>query len=410
MKTPRILIGVLTAEKYLDRREGVIHTWGRDVLAHPAVDLVFLIGDPTAPMPRREDNILYVPCPDDYDSLPQKTRWFCLWGLAHSDARWLFKCDDDTYVRIERLLAGLDSGQWSQAVVGCKDGNGDHFHGGAGYVLSRSAAASIAARLTDTTGLEDWKARDAIYAGGMWFDHDERFCFDKSKTPSPFNEQITCHYCSPVRIRLLHDAFRIVSANAVTEIPRVLHHIWLGDEPMPERLQRYRDSWATHHPDWEMKLWTDQNLGPLVNQREFDAARTPAQKCHIARYEILHREGGVYVDCDVECRKSIGDLLPGLSGFAGAEDDGTVGVAVLGAMPGDPLLARVIKSLPDAFAHGVDPPRQSGSWFFTPHFLADETWRLFWWDKFYPIHYDGQLKAPVEHAYGVHHWEASWKR
>ena len=97
--------------------------------------MVFLIGDPALKMPRRDGPLLYLPCPDDYHSLPQKTRWFCLWALAHTDCRQFFKVDDDTYVRVDRLLAALAAGQWSEPIVGCKDGNGDHFHGGAGYLL-----------------------------------------------------------------------------------------------------------------------------------------------------------------------------------------------------------------------------------------------------------------------------------
>jgi mannosyltransferase OCH1-like enzyme len=130
----------------------------------------------------------------------------------------------------------------------------------------------------------------------------------------------------------------------------------------------------------------------------------------VARYEILHREGGVYVDFDLECRRAIDELLFGLPAFAAAEDDDAVGVAVLGASPGDPLLSRVIAELPHAYSTGVNPPTQTGAWFFTPHVLADHSWRLLWWDKFYPIHYSGRIVAPVEEAHGVHHWEASWKQ
>jgi hypothetical protein len=406
--TKKLVIGVLTARRYEERRQAVLTTWGRDALARPDVDLVFLIGDPSLKLPRRDGLSLYLPCPDDYESLPQKTRWFCLWALANSDAPWLLKCDDDSYVHINRLLTAADSTNWSQPVIGCCDGNGDHWHGGAGYLMRRDAALSIAAYLEARTGLEDWRARDAVASGGMWFEHDGRFCFDRSRMPLPGNDQITCHYCTPVRMRLIHDEHR--QPDAPVTIPRVLHQIWLGSQPIPKELNSYRDSWLRQHPGWRHKLWTEDNFGPLTNQRQFDAARTPAQKCQIARFEILHREGGVYADFDVECRKPIDDLLPGLTGFAGAEDDGTIGVAVLGAMPGDPLLARVIKSLPDAFANGFDPPHQSGSWFFTPHLLADETWRLFWWEKFYPIHYTGRAESPVEQAYGVHHWAAAWRR
>ena len=54
-------------------------------------------------------------CPDDYASLPQKTRGFCRWALANAEFEYLFKCDDDTYICLDRLLAvpsGLDYCGW----------------------------------------------------------------------------------------------------------------------------------------------------------------------------------------------------------------------------------------------------------------------------------------------------------
>jgi hypothetical protein len=406
-KSPRIIIGVLTAAPFHQRRNGVLATWGKDAIDHPDVDLVFLIGDPQAKLPRREGQNLYLPCPDDYDSLPQKTRWFCLWAIAHG-GNWerLFKCDDDTYLRVDRLAAG----RWETPVVGCQDGNGDHFHGGAGYLITRDAALAIAAHLTAHTGLEDWKARDAVAHCGMWFEHDDRLCFNKARQPGPTNEQVSCHYCSPVRMRLLHDAFRLVPANAAIMIPRVLHHIWFGGQPIPEHLQQFRQTWAARHPAWEMKLWTDENLPKLANQELFEKLPTPAQKSHLARYEILHREGGVYVDFDVTCQRPLDDLLYGQAGFAAAEDDDAVGVAVLGAMAGDALLAQAIAALPVSLRRPGDPPRQSGSGFFTQQLLDDQSWRLFWWDMFYPQHWSGRIEASLDQAHGVHHWEASWKR
>jgi hypothetical protein len=44
------------------------------------------------------------------------------------------------------------------------------------------------------------------------------------------------------------------------------------------------------------------------------------------------------------------------------------------------------------------------------HVLADDTWRLFWWDKFYPKHWSGRVEALIDEAYALHHWEASWKQ
>lgn len=76
----------------------------------------------------------------------------------------------------------------------------------------------------------------------------------------------------------------------LSPIPRVFHRIWLGGE-MPEEFRGYGETFRKLHPDWEMKLWTEENLPPLKNQREFDEARTFAQKADILRYELLYEQG-----------------------------------------------------------------------------------------------------------------------
>ena len=37
------------------------------------------------------------------------------------------------------------------------------------------------------------------------------------------------------------------------QIPRVLHRIWLGPEPLPEEHRAFGEGWARHHPDWEQR-------------------------------------------------------------------------------------------------------------------------------------------------------------
>ena len=105
------------------------------------------------------------PCPDDYPSLPQRTRWFCRWALAQNDWDYLFKCDDDTYVSITRLslydLAGRDyvGAEWKPGV-----GYGS---GGAGYFLSRKAATAVAERLEQPCGAEDALVGQVLRSAGL---------------------------------------------------------------------------------------------------------------------------------------------------------------------------------------------------------------------------------------------------
>lgn len=206
--TDKLVIGVLSAEHLHERRNAVWETWGVDGTKLPGVDVVFLIGDPTSLMPYRRGNCLYLPCPDDYESLPQKTRWFCLWALCHTQSKFLFKCDDDTYVHVPRLIAAIDNKEWRKPVVARRNQIDRYrIHGGAGYLLSRRAAMAIAARLETLQGLEDWSAGEALRESGLRVHNERRFNFWRYNVPQPKNNVITTHYCQPTKLRLIHAMF-----------------------------------------------------------------------------------------------------------------------------------------------------------------------------------------------------------
>lgn len=409
----KAIIGVLTCQKMDARRAGVLRTWGRSIREDPDLDFVFLIGDPTLAVPRRECDVLYVPCPDDYDSLPQKTRWFCVWLTELAEQQWdvAMKVDDDTYLQVDRLKPFLERAAADERVdvYGADDGN--HFHGGAGYTMNRDAAAAIAEHVRDLQGLEDWKACAALHTAGLHWADEPRFCFDKKRLPMPANEQITAHYCSPVRQRLLWDDFRINDSPAES-IPKILHHVWLGGE-MPAAKRRLRQTWLERHPDWEHRLWTDDSLEQLeiTNRTQLKMATKPAQRCHIIRYEILRQFGGVYVDCDVESFKPIDPFLQA-DGFAAAEDDDHIGIAVIGCKPGDSMIQRAIDILPASYgSHDGDCARETGSGLFTRAFFDhDHDWRLHYWHTFYPRHWTGRENGPLDRAYAQHNWDASWQK
>lgn len=79
----------------------------------------------------------------------------------------------------------------------------------------------------------------------------------------------------------------------------------------PEKSQKLLELWKKYHPEWEIRLWTDkevQSLMPLINQQSYDTANNFGEKSDIARYEILYRFEGLYVDHDFICLKSFEDL------------------------------------------------------------------------------------------------------
>lgn len=130
-------------------------------------------------------------------------------------------------------------------------------------------------------------------------------------------------------------------------IPKIIHRFWIG-RPMPPRFIEYGKSWERHHPGWEMRLWNDSTIRPLINERGYDAERNVAVKSDAARYEILLQHGGVYIDTDFECFRNIEPLLDGVAACAAYEQQGaTIANGFMAAVPNHPFIAELVRRVAD---------------------------------------------------------------
>jgi hypothetical protein len=144
-------------------------------------------------------------------------------------------------------------------------------------------------------------------------------------------------------------------------IPRVIHRLWLGPDPVPEMFERYAETWRRHHPNWELRLWRDESLPPLACQAELERAKTFKSRYDITRLELLRQFGGVIIDMDVEALRPIDPLLPGVRAFVGrATMGGRMGNQVLGAVPNHPLYEHAIKRLRDTAGTASSASQEAG--------------------------------------------------
>lgn len=97
----KILIAIVSCDKpkFRARMQAQRDTWIPDV---KGADVRFFVGGGTAQHP---DEVV-LGCNDDYKELPEKCRRMFAWALSNG-YDWVFKCDDDCYVRPERLLAAV---------------------------------------------------------------------------------------------------------------------------------------------------------------------------------------------------------------------------------------------------------------------------------------------------------------
>lgn len=107
-------------------------------------------------------------------------------------------------------------------------------------------------------------------------------------------------------------------------IPKIIHYCWFGRGDMPQLARDCIASWRRFMPDWDYKLWNEDNFDvysiPYV--KEAYEAKKYAFVSDYVRLFALMTEGGVYMDTDVEVLKSYEPLLT-LTGFTGYEGSKT---------------------------------------------------------------------------------------
>ena len=151
------------------------------------------------------------------------------------------------------------------------------------------------------------------------------------------------------QVKNLYDTYiSSIEYDSQPRIPKTIHQIWLGS-PFPKKYLAWQKSWQKYHPDWEYKLWTDKDVEEfgLINKKWFDQARNYGQKADIARYEILYRLGGVYVDTDFECLQPFDILHHTCDFYVGiAQETGfKLFNGLIGSVPGNPILKECIETM-----------------------------------------------------------------
>jgi mannosyltransferase OCH1-like enzyme len=131
-----------------------------------------------------------------------------------------------------------------------------------------------------------------------------------------------------------------------SSIPKIFHQIWLGGTEMPVPFQVLREHCLSLHPDWDYKLWTDDNLPPLINSRLYDAQNRAFYKADVLRYEILAAHGGVYLDTDFLIYKNIEPLLRNTDHFLAYEAVDWICNSIMGFAPNHHFLWKLIAEAP----------------------------------------------------------------
>ena len=206
-------------------------------------------------------------------------------------------------------------------------------------------------------------------------------------------------------------------------VPKKIHQIWIGSK-LPTKYKKWQESWLHHYPDFEYTLWNEEmilDMG-LQNKKQFLLAKNPAVKSDLARYEILNKFGGLYVDTDFESLKRIPDRFFSVSFCAGMGFSYSPQFynGLMIAAKSDNFLNLIIDSIGDyqGESTGTEILDYCGAHFITKlaclHKISIDNFLVLPSQYFYP--YPNFMVSPktnpysflTEDSYAIHHWEVSW--
>jgi len=146
--------------------------------------------------------------------------------------------------------------------------------------------------------------------------------------------------------------------NQNIRIPKIIHQIWLGGQ-LPDKLKAWQKTWIEKHPDWQYKLWTDDDAKTLnlYNHQLYLNIDRLASKADILSYEILYKFGGVYIDSDFECLRPLDILHYNYDFYVGVQPLDinclALGHGIVGCIPHHPIIKSCMEIQRNAFANNA---------------------------------------------------------
>lgn len=104
-------------------------------------------------------------------------------------------------------------------------------------------------------------------------------------------------------------------------IPKIIHYVWLGNDPLPEEMRKCMDSWHRWMPDYQLVRWSEDSIRDIdsVFIREALGEKKWAFASDVVRLYAIYRYGGIYMDTDVMVYRSFDPLLEN-NAFIGREN------------------------------------------------------------------------------------------
>lgn len=118
-------------------------------------------------------------------------------------------------------------------------------------------------------------------------------------------------------------------------IPKKIHYCWFGRGEKPKQAQKCISSWKKYCPDYEIIEWNEDNFDISCNEyvKEAYEAKMYAFVSDYVRLYAMHKDGGIYMDTDVEVVRSLNVFLHEKA-FSGFESKESIPTGIMAAEKG----------------------------------------------------------------------------
>jgi mannosyltransferase OCH1-like enzyme len=183
-------------------------------------------------------------------------------------------------------------------------------------------------------------------------------------------------------------------------------------EETTDEVERLWSKTCRLHPTWEHVTYREP-LDPAdwpMTGWLWEQCSSGAQKAGLIRLEAICRDGGFYIDSDLEIYRRL-DVLRHVPFVAGWEDPHTVPDFFFAAEAGHSVFGEMLTDARVSLPQGA---WQSGPGVFTRHLPGRPDVLLLPPGSFAPYHYNERYRRHENHhdanpwGFGAHHWAASW--
>lgn len=138
-------------------------------------------------------------------------------------------------------------------------------------------------------------------------------------------------------------------------IPKIIHYVWVGNNPKPKDIKQCMKTWKKHLKDYKIIEWNESNFDisshPFV-KKAYEAKKWAYVSDYIRMYAI-YNYGGIYLDTDVLVLENFDKFLNNKV-FVGFERENYPFTAVFGAEKKNKFIKKLLDYYDNLDAYNFD--------------------------------------------------------